>query len=295
MGYVASMARVPKRMGAFRAILCTSSTILLLSFPPAKAANQLDADGIVQRSIEALKSDWEAEPRFNYREVDASNHGSKTYQVMMILGSPYKRVEAINGMPLPPQGQKEEQRKLDAVVARRCQESKSQTEKRIATYGKERQRDHLLMQEITHAFTFTMLDDTTTNSHDSWHLRAIPKPGYQPLDKETKVLTGMEGELWIDKETFQWIHVVAQVIHPVSIEGFLARVEPGTRFSLVRAPIAGGAWFPSKFSFGSKVRVLSFIDRNDAEDEIYSDYQAADSVKLPVCPAGMRGKNAGNQ
>jgi hypothetical protein len=41
------------------------------------------------------------------------------------------------------------------------------------------------------------------------------------------VLTGMEGKLWIDEKTFQWVKVEATVIRPVSIEGFLAEVEPG--------------------------------------------------------------------
>jgi hypothetical protein len=41
---------------------------------------------------------------------------------------------------------------------------------------------------------------------------------------ESKVLTGMEGKLWIDKKTLQWVKVEATVIHPVSIGGFLAEV-----------------------------------------------------------------------
>jgi hypothetical protein len=104
----------------------------------------------------------------------------------------------------------------------------------------------------------------------------------------------MQGELWIDKTTFQWIQVVAQVIHPVSIEGFLARVEPGTKFKLVQAPVAGGAWFPSQFSYESKVRVLSFIGHNATDDETYSDYQTADSLSIPLCPVGGRSENSGH-
>lgn len=52
------------------------------------------------------------------------------------------------------------------------------------------------------------------------------------------MLRGMEGELWIDEATFQWVKVQARVIRPVSIEGFLARVEPGTRFELEKMPVA---------------------------------------------------------
>ncbi len=296
MYHLAHKARNRKSIAAFRTVLSAALTLFLPGPPLAKAfAAELDATTIVQRSIDALRKDWQAEPGYDYREVDVSNRGSKTYRIMMILGSPYKRVEAVNGMPLSPESIKEEQRKLDAAIARRCGESKSQTQRRVAAYNKDQERNHLMMREITRAFTFTAPDETTTNGHDAWHLRALPKPGYQPTSKETKVLTGMEGDLWIDKETFQWIQVEAKVIHPVSIEGFLAKVEPGTRFTLVQAPVAGGSWFPSKFSFGSKVKVLSFIGRDDSEDETYSDYQTADFAKVSVCAAGIRGNHLGNR
>ena len=177
-------------------------TLVLSSLlPAATLPTQLGANTIVQRSIEALKSDWQAERKYDNLERDTKNHESRTYRVMMILGSPYKRMEAVNGMPLSPEDQQQEQRKLTAAIAARCGESKVQTERRIETYNKGRDRDHFLMQEMTRAFAFTMLE-TTLNGHDAWHLRASPKPGYQPPDREAKVLTGMKGELWIDKSTF---------------------------------------------------------------------------------------------
>jgi hypothetical protein len=295
MGHAKHQAKARKSGVAFCAIVSGLLTLLLLSFlPAATLPTQPGANTIVQRSVGALKSDWQAEPKYDYLERDVKNHESRTYRVMMILGSPYRRMEAVNGMPLSPEDRQEDQRKLNAAIAARCGESKLQTRKRIENYNKGREHDHLLMQEMTDAFVFDVLGETSLNGRDAWHLQASPKPGYQPPDREAKVLTGMKGELWIDKSTFEWIQVVAQVIHPVSIEGFLARVEPGTRFKLVRAPVAGGAWFPTQFSDESKVRVLSFFGHNGGDDETYSDYQTADSVSIPPCPGGAHSKNAGD-
>ena len=58
-------------------------------------------------------------------------------------------------------------------------------------------------------------------------LEATPWVGYKAPYRymEAQVLTRMQGKLWIDKNTFQWAKVEAKVIHAVSIEGFLARVE----------------------------------------------------------------------
>jgi hypothetical protein len=299
MGHAMHKAKARKSGVSFCAIGCGFLTLLLFSLlPAATLPTQPGANTIVQRSVEALRSDWQAEPRYDYLERDVKNHESRTSRVMMILGSPYRRLEAVNGMPLSPEDQQEEQRKLNAAVAERCGESTLQTRKRIENYNRGRERDHFLMSEMTKALVFNVLDETTINGRNAWHLQASPKPGYTPPNREAKVLTGMKGELWIDKSTFEWIQVVAQVIHPVSIEGFLARVEPGTRFKLVRTPVAGGPWFPIQFSDESKVRVLSFFGRNGGDDETYSDYQTADSVSIPPCPGGgskdVRSKTPGH-
>lgn len=209
----------------FRGIECGFLTLVLWNLMPAVTLPtiQPDANTIVQRSVNALKSDWQAEPKYDFVEHDVKNHESTTYRVMMILGSPYKLMQAVNGKLLSSEDQQEEQRKLQAAVAERCRESKMQTRKRITNYDKGREHDHFLMQEMTKAFVFSVMGETTIDGRDAWHLQASPKPGYQPPNREAKVLTGMKGELWIDKSTFEWIQVEAQVTHPVSLEGFLAK------------------------------------------------------------------------
>jgi hypothetical protein len=89
-----------------------------------------------------------------------------------------------------------------------------------------------------------------------------------------QVLTGMQGQLWIDQKTYQWVRVTAQVIHPVSIAGFLARVEPGTRFELEMSPVEGDIWQATHFSMRSQAKVLFVFNRSSQEDSTYFDYQS---------------------
>lgn len=244
-----------------------------------------DATSIIQRSAEVLQMDWRAAPTYDYLERDLNNHGSRTWQVMMILGSPYRRLEAVGGTPLSASDQEREAQKLKAAVAQRCGESDRQRQQRIQEYQKGRQRDHRLMEQLASAFLFKTIGQERMGGHMTWLLAATPKPGYQPTDKQTKLLTGMQGMLWVDQATFQWVKVEAFVIHPVSVEGFLARVEPGTEFQLEKDPVSGGVWLPSHFSVQSKARVLGFIGYKTHDDETYFDYQKANQVEPPVCPA----------
>jgi hypothetical protein len=96
---------------------------------------------------------------------------------------------------------------------------------------------------------------------------------------EAKVLTGMEGTLWIDEKTFQWVKVEASVIRPVSIAGFLAQVEPGTHFELEKMSVAEGVWLPRHFSMKSQAKVLFFFTRKSQADETYYGYQYTREAK----------------
>jgi hypothetical protein len=89
---------------------------------------------------------------------------------------------------------------------------------------------------------------------------------------DCQVLAGMQGKLRIDQKTYQWVKVTAQVIQPVSIDGFLAQVEPGTRFELEKRPVANGIWLPRHFSMKSNAKVLFLVNRSSSADQTFSAY-----------------------
>jgi len=247
---------------------------LILTLSAALAtAGQENVQTIIQRSVQVNNEGWQAGPAYSYFECDRQGVGTRTYEVLMILGSPYERLVAVNGKPLTPGEQAKEQQKLEKVTAQRRGESEQQKGKRIAKYEKERNRDHLLMDEMAKAFNFKLVGEQRSGPFDVYVLKATPKPGYHPPNTETKVLTGMQGRLWIDKETFQWVKVEAEVIYPVSIAGFLARVEPGTRFELEKMPVGEGIWLPKHFAMKSRAKILFLFTSQKQEDETYFDYR----------------------
>lgn len=250
--------------------------------PPPKTP---DATTIIQRSVDAMHRDWQASTKYSHLERDLEAHGSKTFQILMIEGSPYQKLTAVNGKPLSSGEAKKEDEKLRHEIASRCGESPSGKQKRIAQYQEDQKRDHEMIGELTKAFTFKVAGRQRVNGRQTWLLNATPKPGYQPPNLETKALTGMEGKLWIDTATFEWVRVEAHVVQPVSIEGFLARVEPGTVFELVRAPIGKGVWAPAHFSERSKARIVGLIGHSTHDDETYTNYRPTSAINLPSCPA----------
>lgn len=247
---------------------------LFLVFPySARCAAQPGIDEIIRRSVAANQANFKAAPDFNHKERDRTPAGTKTSQVTMIDGTPYYRLIAINGKPLSGSQEADEARKEEQVRRQRESQSAADRQQRIAKYEKERRRNNQMMEQLTVAFRFTLVGQRKVNGFDVWVLKATPKPGYQPPNMEMQVLPGMQGELWIDEESYQWVKVTARVIRPVSIEGFLAQVEPGTQFELENLPIGGAVWQPSHFGMKSQAKVFFLINRSSQADETYFDYQ----------------------
>ncbi len=261
------------------AIACCA--VFFLCIEAASVAQQLDVATIIQRSVAANNADWKANPNYDWTERDLqSDGGTKTFQEFMILGSPYARLIEVNGKPVSADISQKQQEKLDAEIAKRRHESSQQRRKRISEYQKERSRDRVMMQQLSKAFDFKLVGDEKVDSYDTYVLKATPKSGYQPPNIQAQALKGMQGTLWIDKKSYQWVKVKAEVVNSVSIEGFLAEVQPGTNFELEKSPVADGIWLPKHYSMHSNAKVLYLFPHKGHDEETYWNYHKSEDYSV---------------
>jgi len=237
----------------------------------------VDVQDIIRKSVAATAANWKEAPKYSFVERDLSskkNRGktTKTYEVLMIEGSPYERLLAINDHPLSAQEQQAENQKLQAEINNRQHESPRDRKRRIAKYERERMQDQAMMREMGDAFNFRFIAETKIDGRDTYQFEATPKPGYVPKTRETKVLLGMKGTLWVDKDSYQWAKVEAEVVRPVSLYG-LAKVAPGTSFELEQKPVTANLWMPTHFAVRVNATALGFINENSTDDETYRDYR----------------------
>ena len=258
--------------------------IAVLSSVGALAATvNINVQDLLKRSVANTQRNWKEAPNFVFTEHDVQEkldaHGrvksktDKTYEVHVIDGSQYNRLIAVNGQPLSAQQQKAEEQKMEAERQHRLSESRADRAKRIARYDKERRQDQAMLLEMTEAFDYKLEGEKTVNGRPTYVLNATPKPGYVPKTRDTKVLTGMKGKLFIDKADIQWVKVEAEVIHPVSFYG-VATVAPGTRFGFEQAPIGDGIWMAKRLSVNVNSSVL-FMAHNSNEEDTFSSYRRA--------------------
>ena len=266
-------------------LTCLPSSFCFQASPPPVSE-------IVKRSILANTADWTAQPQYSYREreiktkVDASGRvqsgESKTSEVSMVEGSPYSRLIAVDNHPFNREQQETEQVKFSTELARRQHESPSERRSRVSKYEVARQEEHLLMQQMTEAFTFSLAGDQELAGVDCYVLDARPNPSYQPPVEKARVLLGMKGQLWIDKQHYHWVKVQAEVINPVQFGLFVAKVKPGTRFELEQAAV-GDVWLPKHFSESVNATIFGFYGMRNNEEDLYSDYRS-----IQLAPASVQ-------
>ncbi len=264
-----------------------------VAFAMCAAAAEIDANAIIRRSVAETLADWKHAPDYAFVEHDITSKkdgpkSSKTYETIMIDGSPYQKLIADNGQPLSKEEQAAEDQKLQQEINRRAHESKRERARRVGKYLRERTQNHAMLREMINAFNFKLAGEETVNGRDAYIFDALPKPGYQPKTREGRVLTGMRGRLWVDKATDQWVKVEARVVRPVSMYGFLAKVSPGTRFELECAPVAGGLWLPKHFAVDVNATALGFFNENSTDDETYSNYRPMNKDVLAELTGGGR-------
>ena len=262
--------------------------LLLTGWPAAHAAfaadvgnNTVDAASIIKKSVAVNNADWKAQILYGHRELDvkakldsdgsALGQQSKTYEVMMIEGSPYERLVGVDNESLSPDLAQQERLKLSHETERRQAESMGDRQARIAKYRTRRAEEQMLMQQMVNAFNFRYLGEEQLDGIPCYRLAATPNPNYTPPVEKARVLTGMEGELWISKESYHWVRVRAEVTKPVEFGLFVAKVKPGTSFELDQQRV-GDVWLPKRFTQSVNASIFGLYGYRTKEETDFSAY-----------------------
>jgi hypothetical protein len=233
---------------------------------------------IIERGTDAMQSDWKAFPGFAFVEHDSetSKHGTvvKTHRVFMIEGTDYYMPIAINDKPYTAEQMAQEHQKLVQEIDRRGHETEKERQRRSERYWKERNQTGILLEQYVKAFDFHLVGEEVVNGHPACVLDAKPRLDYRPPNREARILTGMQGRLWIDSHDFHWVKAEADVLKPVSILGIAVRVLPGTHMELQMAPVSPSLWLVSRFTVTVKASVL-WMSAEQASDTNWSGYRPA--------------------
>lgn len=255
---------------------------IVLSLLLAGVCHAADLQEILKRGTAAIQSDWAADPLYACVERDETHKDSKitskTSEIVMIEGSDYSMPLAVDDQPLSPERQKAELIKLRDEVQKRKRESPSERERRIAAFKKQRDENGELLLGFPQAFIFQVTGEDTKNGYSAYVLSAAPKARTGSVTRAQKVLSGMEGTAWIEKNGSHAISVDVHVVRPVPVFGMLATVLPGTEIEFGMAPVTDSVWLVNEVSMNLEVSKLHMFKSAQMTRTTYTQYRLNSQV-----------------
>jgi hypothetical protein len=242
------------------------------------ALQAADVHEIMSHSFKLTEANWFEAPNYSYTRSEVISEGRsqpfrRTYEVLMIEGSPYLKKTAEGGKELSAAAAHEEEQRFQREMAKRRDESPRERRKRMQKYAEERNRAHAFLTELAAGFEYSITGERQSEKRKFWVLEGKPKSGYSPSTREGRVLLGMHVKFWIDKATSQWLRLEAEVEQPVSIYGPIAKLNPGSRLILEQEPVSANLWLPSRFTMQVNATALGLVRKDVIHDETYTNYR----------------------
>ncbi len=198
---------------------------------------------------------------------------SRTSEILEIYGEPVERLTAKDDKPLSADEAKKEDRKIQKIIDKRKNESEEDRRKRLEKEEKAREEDRKFVLEIADAFNFRLVGSEMFDGRDTWVLEGEPRPGYEPKQRDARMLSKFKGRVWIDKSEAQWVKLDITAIDTISFGFVLARIHKGTRVLVELTHVNDEVWLPKRVQLHFDARVALFKSYDEDIDETYRDYR----------------------
>ena len=215
----------------------------------------------------------------------AKSTESKTYDVMEIYGEQVQKLIAKNDKPLSAKDAQKEDEKIQKIIDKRKNESDSDREKRLKKEEKDREEERQFVREVSDAYNFQFIGIEKLNGRDNYVIDGEPKPGYQPKDKDAKVLTKTRFRVWIDKQDSQVAKLDAEFIDTFSIGLFLARLHKGSHFVIENTRVNNEVWLQQHVAVKLDARV-ALLKNYDFEVEVSDRDYKKFRTETKIVPLG---------
>jgi hypothetical protein len=275
------------RIGALLMVAAASSALFAQnkgSDKPQNSSNVLDARQIVGQSLVAAEHSWQARNEYVYIERDEDRRLDSAGQVQsenvnvtrmtLVNGIRFEQLMEHNGQVPSAEDQKKSGQDAEKL--------KHETPEEQAERLRKDQENRSFLHVLLDAFDFRIVGEETIGGRQTYVLEATPHPGYHASGKYGKLLSRVQGKLWIDKQDFGWVKVDGEVTQSFSMGLFVARVQRGSHIILEQTCLGDAVWAPKRLEVRASAKIL-FLKSLELERILtYSDYRAAADGVLSV-------------
>jgi DNA-binding transcriptional MerR regulator len=254
---------------------------------PQNHVNVLDVSQIVRQSIAATERSWDARDHYLYTERDedrrldsdgrVKSEDVDVSKIIFVNEAPFEQLVERNGRPPSPEEQRKQAEQVDKLKRETPQE-------RVARL-RQQQENRSFIREVPEGFDFQLVGEEVVNRRPAYVLRATPRAGYRARGTYGKLMSKVEGKLWVDKQDFGWVKVDGEVTQPFSMGLFLARVLRGSHITMEQTRFEDGVWMPNRIEMQASARILFVKSYGINRILAYSHYQPMERASLASVPS----------
>src|SRR5215468_871664 len=148
-----------------------------------------------------------------------------TDEIMILEGAPYRRTVFLNGRPLSPEQERQQQMLLEA-----------EAEARRAGYNKHPVHNPFLapIAQLPHEFRLRWRGQQRLGGHELQMIEALPVDQQRPASSDQEYARHFKVKLWIDADEAQIVRVESELVRTLTLDQNLFAVSPDVKFSEVQ-------------------------------------------------------------
>jgi hypothetical protein len=251
---------------------------LLAAQSPAPAADLPEGNAFVRGLVGAQKKNEDALNRYTYDLLDVreelddkgrvKKRHSRLQEVFYVKGRQVGRLVSEDDVPLPPEKQAKEDKKVSEKV-KSILEEKSVSEK-----------PGVRLSQILERYAFRSLARETIDGRSALLLEFAARPGKRDLDGDS-VLRRLTGRIWVDEEERQVVRAEFRNTDAVSFGlgiAKLSRLDAVLEFR----KLEGGVWLPRsiRLEYAGRKVFKGFRTRQTATFDRFRQFEVESQEKL---------------
>ena len=193
----------------------------LLLLPVLGWASDPDAAELLRRAVDAERDNRHRAGNYLFREMIYYREGvpggklslrrSSTYEVTFVEGEPFHMLVAVDGEPLSPEMERDEQKRLEQVAEYRRKTPIEQRRKKVISAEGRRFRIDLRLIGECHDARYAGED--TVMGRKAWVIETEPKAGTRKPKNRAEWALSQKCRYWIDQETLHPLKLISTQLY----------------------------------------------------------------------------------
>ena len=228
----------------FRRATSLALLALVTAFAPTQvraqkhASSALTPHQVIRRAVDLQIADNNQMPALRFTFTKTTPHGVFVKDVIQTSGGEVSRLVSINGKPLSPARNAEEQQRLTALLSNPSDQARHRSHQ-----IEDQDRVNHLIRQLPEALNFSPTGTQPGPYGPMLGFTFVPNPHYSPPDIESTILTAITGDVWVDQSTGHFIKFKAHLIHSVHVGwGIVATFQKRGSVTLANQNIGHHDW-----------------------------------------------------